>query len=88
MLTVAAMMAAMLVATALPAFAQASENAGCVGQAFSEGATTAPPGAVGDTASFWARLLPPGEAGQGIAEVTQQPRDDCPPLNVQPPELP
>jgi len=82
MLTVAAMMAAMLVGTALPAFAQASERASCVGQAFSEAATTAPPGAVGNLLSTVAQGAPPGTVGQEVSGGTQLPREACPSLGV------
>jgi hypothetical protein len=80
LVVVALVMAAMMLATALPAFAQASENAGCVGQAFSTGATTRPPGDVGSTVSDFATEQPPGAVGQDVTMTTQEPRDDCPPL--------
>jgi hypothetical protein len=77
--TVALVMAAMMVAMAMPAFAQASDNANCVGQALSTRATTQPPGSVGSEVSGAAQQEPPG-VGQDFTEQTQQPRDACPPL--------
>jgi hypothetical protein len=80
LVVVALVMAAMMLATALPAFAQASENAGCVGQSVSTAATTRPPGAVGSEVSTAATEEPPGAVGQAFSGQTQQPRDACPPL--------
>ena len=81
-LALAALMAAMVVATALPAFAQASGEAGCVGQALSTAATTTPPGTVGNTISTGAQAFAPGEVGKQFSEQAQQPRDACPPLQT------
>ncbi len=80
-LTAALMVAMVVAATALPAFAQASENAGCVGQAVSTAATTTPPGTVGNTLRFFAGM---GVVGEDTRVQTKEDRADCPPLNVQP----
>jgi hypothetical protein len=83
LVVVALVIAAMMLATALPAFAKASGKAGCVGQAVSTGATTAHPGTVGSTVSEGATTAPPGGAvGQSFREQTQEPRDHCPELDT------
>ena len=82
--TVALVMAAMLMATTLPAFAQASENAGCVGQAVSTAATNAPPGSVGNTLKTANKMRPPGSNGDAFRKQAHQPRDDCPGFTVIP----
>jgi hypothetical protein len=79
-LSVAALMAAMLVASALPAFAQAGEDASCVGQILSEtatGSTGFPPGTVGRTVSTAAQTLDPGLVGLVFSVTAQLPREEC-----------
>jgi hypothetical protein len=83
-LSVAALMAAMLVASALPAFAQAGENAGCAGQEFSAAATGLPPGTLGNAISTNAQEQPPGAVGKSISFLAKEPRNACPPLVVIP----
>jgi hypothetical protein len=82
LVVVALVMAVMMLASALPVFAQASEKAGCVGQALSTAATTAPPGTVGFTISSGATTSPPGYVGQQFSDQTQAPREECPPLKT------
>ncbi len=80
-LTVALVMAAMMVATALPAFAQASEDTGCAGQALSTAATETPPGTVGNTIRTFNEQAFPGAIGRSFKQQAQQPRDACPDLD-------
>jgi hypothetical protein len=77
---VVTIMAALVAATALPVFAQASENAGCVGQALSTAGTTLPPGSVGNTIGSFAVSHPAGVVGEEFTGQTQEPREDCPEL--------
>ena len=75
-LSVMAIMAAMAVAMAMPAFAAASEKASCVGEAFSE----APAGLKGPAVSAFAKQ---GGIGGPISGIAQLPHEqfDCE-LNV------
>ncbi len=75
-LSVAALMAAMLVASALPAFAQASEKASCAGQQFSDLGTSSP-GTAGTAFSFGAQTAPPGDLGFAVSLTAQAPRNAC-----------
>jgi hypothetical protein len=62
-LTVAALMAGMLVAGALPVYAVANDNTSCVGEAFSE----APAGSQGVLVSTTATGTEPGVLGAGLS---------------------
>jgi hypothetical protein len=66
LLSVMAVMGAMMVAMAMPSFAQAGEKAGCVGQALSMAATTTPPGTVGSKVSEATATFTPGSVGQAV----------------------
>jgi hypothetical protein len=75
-MSVAALMAAMLVASALPAFAQASEDASCAGQEFSDLGTSSP-GFLGNAFSTGAQTAPPGDLGLAVSLTAQAPRNAC-----------
>ena len=75
LLTVAAMMAAMMVAGALPVFAAASDDASCIGEAFSE----APAGAQGELVSRAATGNEPGSLGEEVSRFSPQ-KENCPGL--------
>jgi hypothetical protein len=78
LLLVAAMMALMLVAGALPVFAAASDDASCLGEAFSE----APPGTKGEGVSTIASGTQghePGFWGEEASRYAPQ-KEDCPGL--------
>ena len=68
-LAVTALMVAMLMASAIPAFAAASENAGCIGQRLSG----APPGDVGPVLS---EIAGPS-LGPAVSSTAQIPPEQC-----------
>ena len=72
LVVVALVMAAMLIASALPVFAAASDNASCVGEAFSE----APPGTKGEVASTAATGNEPGYVADRVSTFGPQ-KENC-----------
>ena len=72
-LAVAALMAGMLLASALPVFAAASDNTSCIGEAFSE----APPGSQGEVVRTAATGNEPGFVGERVSSVAPE-KEVCP----------